>query len=366
MSLTRLEISGIRNITQASLNPHPRINLIYGDNGSGKTSLLESVYFLGTARSFRNNSVTPLISREVDECLVRGEVTSNVGQHKLGVLRNRDGGREIKIDGDETARATDLASIVPTLVVGPETVNLLIGAPGLRRKFLNWGVFHVEQSFNQTWIEASRCLKQRNALLRQRRLNREESAQGEFDAWTQALISYGQELDRIRANYAEAYAKIFLENCNKLTDLQGVTFQYYRGWGADQSLAEIYENDREIDQKRGYTTRGFHRADVRIRINGQDVSTVCSRGELKVLSWAMIFSQGAVLKDSASSNLVYLVDDLGSELDEQHRQRFCSHLISTGNQILATGIDLESLAASWKGQALKMFHVKHGVVEQVA
>ena len=303
MSLNWLEVSGIRNIIQARLNLTPKINLIVGANGSGKTSLLESVYFLGTARSFRNTSVTPMIARELDQCLVRGEVTSGSTSHRLGVLRKRDGAREIKIDGGDVAKPSDLANIIPTLVVGPETVNLLLGAPSLRRRFLNWGVFHVEQSFNQSWIEANRCLKQRNALLRQNFLNREKSINVEIDTWTQELIRHAQEIDRVRADYAEVYARFFLEHCKHLTDLQGVTIQYYRGWGADQSLAEIYENDRDIDQKRGYTTRGFHRADVRIRVNGQDVSSVCSRGELKVLSWAMVLSQGAVA--SYRSNIRY-------------------------------------------------------------
>lgn len=366
MSLTRLEVSGIRNIIQARLDLHPRINLIVGANGSGKTSLLESVYFLGSARSFRNASVMPLITRDVEECLVRGEVTSEFGQHSLGVLRNRDGGREIKIDGDEISRATDLANLLPTLVVGPETVNLLLGAPGLRRRFLNWGVFHVEHSFNRVWMEANRCLRQRNTLLRQQALKQQKIRQDELDTWTVELVRHAEELDRIRSGYSKVYAEIFLQHCESLAELQGVTYQYYRGWSSDHSLIEIYEKDREIDQKRGFTTRGFHRADVRIRLNGQDVSSVCSRGELKVLSWAMIFSQGALLEGSAASNLVFLVDDLGSELDERHRHRFSNHLISTGNQIFATGIDQDSLAAPWKGQELKLFHVEQGVVEQIA
>jgi DNA replication and repair protein RecF len=359
MSLIRLEVTGIRNITQASLDLHPKINLIYGANGSGKTSLLESVYFLGSARSFRNASITPLITRSHEECLVRGEVDSEFGQHTLGVLRNRDGGREMKIDRDETRKATDLANLLPTLVLGPETVNLLIGAPGLRRRFLNWGVFHVEHSFNQVWMEANRCLKQRNTLLRHWS---HKQGQDELGVWTRELIRHAEELDRIRTVYSSLYGEVFLEHCSRLTDLEGVTYQYYRGWSESQSLAEIYENDQEIDRKRGYTTRGFHRADVRIKVNGQDVSVVCSRGELKVLSWAMIFSQGSLLKGSAASNLVFLVDDLGSELDEHHRQSFCDHLMSTGNQILATGIDQDTLTASWHGQELNMFHVEHGAV----
>lgn len=354
MSLARLDITGIRNIQHASLVLDPKLNLIIGQNGSGKTSILESIYFLGSARSFRSNSVEPLIANNQEECLVRGEIESEGHLHTVGVQRNRGGSRVIRIDSDDVKRATDLASLLPILLLDSDTVNLLLGPPGRRRRFLNWGLFHVEPSFSQVWEGANRCLKQRNEVLRQ------NGSDEELETWTRELVRYSERLDVSRLEYMRGYEAVFQENCELLTELSNVSCQYYRGWGNDSTLHDLYQKDTVIDRKRGFTQRGFQRADVRIRVNGEEAVNTCSRGELKVLSWAMLLSQGAMLESGAAGNLLYLVDDMGAELDDQHRDRICRYLKSTGNQIVATGIEQHSLLASWKAQKQKLFHVEHG------
>lgn len=357
MSLLRLDIAGIRNIRQASLTLHPQLNLIVGQNGSGKTSILESIYFLGSARSFRNSSVEPLIANGVEECLVRGEVESNGQSHAVAVQRNRAGSRVIKIDSDDIKRATDLASLLPILVLGADTVNLLLGPPGLRRRFLNWGLFHVEPSFSRVWEGANRCLKQRNEVLRQ------NGPDKELDTWTRELVKYTERLDQFRKAYMQVYEQVFLENCKLMMALTNISCLYFSGWGNDRTISDWYEKDRGIDRKRGFTQKGFQRADVRISVNGEEAANTCSRGELKVLSWAMVMSQGAMLNSKKSGNLIYLVDDMGAELDDQHRQRICDYLKSTGNQIVATGINQDSLVASWKTHEQKLFHVERGALK---
>jgi DNA replication and repair protein RecF len=356
MSLGRLDITSVRNIRQASLELSPEINIICGQNGSGKTSILESIYILATARSYRNNSVEPLITRDQSECLVRGQLDTDGIRHTVGVLRKRGGEREIKVDGSEIKRATDLARLLPVLVVGPESVNVLLGPPAVRRRFLNWGLFHVEPSFTRIWEEANRCLRQRNELLRQNALSIE------LETWTRELVRYSEQLDDIRAKYTRNFEKIFLEECGQLTELQGISCSYYRGWRHDRSLDEIYKGDEESDRKRGYTQRGFQRADVRIAIAGEEAVRSCSRGELKVVSWAMIVSQGSMVK---GANLIYLVDDLESEMDRKHRERVCGYLLSTGNQVLATGIEQDRLLKSWGQKDITLFHVEHGSVDRV-
>lgn len=358
MSLLWLEITGIRNIRQASLALHPKLNLVVGQNGSGKTSILEGIYFLGSARSFRITNVEPIISSELEKCVVRGEIASGTQRHTIGVQRDRAGARDIRIDGDDVKRATDLANLLPILVLGSDTVNLLLGPPGLRRRFLNWGLFHVEPAFSHIWEGANRCLRQRNEVLRQ------NGSDSELETWTRELVEYAERLDQSRTSYMLAYEEVFLQQCQQMTDLSNVTCQYYRGWSKDESLIDLYQKDCSIDRKRGFTQKGFQRADVRIRINGEEAVNACSRGELKVLSWAMAMSQGAMLSSETAENLVYLVDDMGAELDNQHRQRLCRYLLSTRNQIIATGIELDSLVAPWNGQAHKLFHVEHGTLKQ--
>ncbi len=356
MSLTRLEIAHVRNITQAEVALIPGVNLLFGENGSGKTSVLEAVYCLGSARTYRNNSVNPLISTNHPSCLVRGTVQAESGNHNIGVSRSRDGNREIRVDGQAVKKATELAALLPTLIIGPDTVNLLLGPPSIRRRFLNWGVFHVEPSFTATWNDANRCLRQRNELLRR------GAGDAELAPWTRSLVSHAELLDQLREGYMERYVPLFQALCQDLMELQQVTCEYRKGWGNEKSLTEDYEADLSLDRKRGYTQRGFQRADVRIRVAGEAAAEVCSRGELKLIAWALTLAQGNLLDDYSKDKLIYLVDDMASELDARHQQMICKHLVATGNQVIATGIDRENLERTWHADQPGLFHVEHGSV----
>lgn len=355
MSLGRLGISHIRNISHASLDLAAGVNLFLGRNGSGKTSLLEAVYFLGSGRTFRSATVEPLISRGQPSCTVHGVVVdSEANRKRLGVTRDRSGSREIKVNGAQVQRASVLARSLPTLALGPDTVELLTGPPGNRRRFLNWGVFHVEPSFSELWEQANRCLRQRNQLLR-----RPGTSPTELRSWDEQLGALGDRVDGLRAQWMEIFTGHFRDVCAALSRLDGVDCSYQRGWDAKLPLAEILERQRASDLERGYTQSGFHRADLQLRVGGAQANSVCSRGELKILAWAMGLSQGKVFAERVGADLVYLVDDLASELDDVHRSRVCGLLADTAGQILVTGIEESQLKGLWPDQPT-VFHVEHG------
>jgi DNA replication and repair protein RecF len=364
MSLSRLSIQNVRNIESSSLELGPAVNVVCGDNGSGKTSILESIYFLGSTRSFRSASVEPLINRDADCCLVRGELA---GGASLAVERSRSGKRQLRLSGEAVKRTSELARALPVLALGPESVNLLLDGPEQRRKFLNWGVFHVEhsQSFQGLWESGLRSLRQRNHLLRRRRDQRHgispvknQESEQELQSWTQSLVTASEAIHSRRERYFTELRQVFLENCRELTEIQEVTLDYEKGWQG--GLVETLDADFVQDIKRGYTHKGFQRADVKIRIKGDDVAKVCSRGELKVLSWALIISQGDLLEHE----VIYLVDDLMSELDDIHRRRICNHLEDRQRQVVVTGIDSDPLVSFWQSEP-RLFHVKHGVIKEL-
>jgi DNA replication and repair protein RecF len=362
MTLAWLQAARFRNLEDTRLDLSPGLNLLYGENGSGKTSLLEASYFLSSARSFRSSVLDPVIQKGQVDCLVRGRVERQGQGYQIGISRSRQGEREIRVNSEDVARATDLARLLPTLNLGPESVDLLIGAPIARRRFLNWGLFHVEHGFGQIWDEANRCLRQRNILLRAGTLDRKE-----IESWSTQLAIQAERLDQARKNYVDQYRPLFSEVVLQLTGMTGVGFDYYRGWDREGDLREIYGRDLENDQKRGFTQKGFQRADVRITLDGQPAVKVCSRGELKALVWGMILAQGRLLTEQEQQDTLYLVDDLASEFDEEHRRRVCRLLVGTTNQaknqVMMTGVDRDSLVGACEEQYECMFHVKHGEVE---
>ena len=387
MSLKWLEARHFRNLTHISLDLDPGLNLFFGENGSGKTSLLESSYFLSTARSFRDTGLDPVIQRGAQDCLLRGKIQVERMEHHIGISRGRGGSREIRINSQTTKKASELARLLPTLILGPHTVDLLIGSPTLRRRFLNWGLFHVKperagsalsnssvmvegsssSDFSVNWEEANRSLRQRNMLLRRYAINSDAGNLKELEAWSDRLATYANQIDLQRTRYVELYRPVFNEIVQQLLGMEEVAFDYFRGWHQEADLMDIYLKEADLDQKRGFTRKGFHRADVRITISGQPAAKVCSRGELKSLVWAMILAQGALASDIGTSEgaarTLYLVDDLASEFDEEHRRRVCKFLVETGQQVLLTGVEEKPLLAACKNQYGRLFHVKHGEVE---
>jgi DNA replication and repair protein RecF len=399
MSLKWLEARHFRNLTHITVDLDPGLNLLFGENGSGKTSLLEASYFLSTARSFRDTGLDPIIQRGAQDCLLRGKVQAGGMEHHIGISRDRGGSREIKINSETTRKSSELARLLPTLILGPHSVDLLIGSPTLRRRFLNWGLFHVKpermgsylsnsgftatdtltgsltgtltgtlsNEFPLNWEEANRCLRQRNLLLRRYAIKSEMGNLKELETWSNRLATYANQIDLQRTRYVELYRPLFTKTVQQLAGIDEVTFDYYRGWDREADLMDIYLKEADVDQKRGFTQKGFQRADVRISVSGQPAAKVCSRGELKSLVWAMILAQGALASDTGTSEggggTLYLVDDLASEFDEKHRRRVCKFLLETGQQVLLTGVEEKPLLAACENQYGRLFHVKHGEVE---
>ncbi len=356
--LNKLLITNLRNIAQANLGFSSQLNLIVGKNGSGKTSLLEAIHYLATARSFRSHQISPLVTRGESVSVVFGQIVNDSGREiRAGVSRSLGGKREIRIDGEAVTKSSELARLLPVLVLGPETVDLLLGSPQIRRKFLNWGVFHVKPSFTDEWDIANRCLKQRNKLLKG------GHSKQELEVWTQKLISAAEIIDVARRDYYSKFVIALADLIKELTEFgHEIQCEYMRGWDNKTDLATVFEQTLDGDMRRGFSQFGFHKADIKLKINNQPVTEVCSRGELKMLAWAMVLTQGKIQKETTNQSVLYLVDDLVSELDSDHRQLLCKNLFKMNAQIMATGIDQKELEASWNNKLAKVFHVKQGVL----
>jgi DNA replication and repair protein RecF len=366
-SLRSLKIQGLRNISSAEFADFTRFNLFYGANGAGKTSLLESVHLLGLGRSFRNAKHQPLINYSADSAVVFGELSVGHAQDSklsgrkvtLGVSRNRHDTGEIRIQGVRADSVAELAALMPLQVLNAETFQLLLGAPSLRRQFLDWGVFHVEQSFLIQWRRLQRALKQRNSLLRRGKISRLELA-----PWDIELVSLATAVTRLRQEYFELWLPVVRDMVGFLwPEGRELDFSLYIGWDKKLSMQDILEKQFSRDQELGYTSQGPHRADIKIRLRGMPVGEVLSRGQLKLLSAAMRLAQGAVLRSYSDKQCVFLVDDLPAELDQQRRSALCELLIGLQSQVFLTSIDPQSIASSgFDPKELSVFHVEQGAV----
>lgn len=360
MTIRNLQISGVRNLESVQLKDCGSVNIFTGANGSGKTSLLESIFILARARSFRSAKLSSVINHLATRCVVYGELSwqDGRGQSTIGVMRSRNEQQLFKINGNPVHAAAQLAELLPLQLINAESFSLLEGGPRVRRQFLDWGVFHVEPEFLFHWRRIQKALKQRNTLLRRGRMTDEDLA-----PWDAELSICAGAIDDMRAAYLGRLRPHFLHLLNELVALEAPELVYRRGWLDGLGLEQALGRDRLRDQQHGTTHSGPQRADIDIRIGGKPAEEVLSRGQEKLLACALRLAQGVLLHEMTGKTCIYLVDDLPAELDIERRQALCRQLASMRSQVFVTATDRQSLQGCWPVEKdTKWFHVEHGRV----
>ena len=353
MSLKRFKVSGFRCLDELDIQPDPRLNLITGPNASGKTSLLESIFYLGRGRSFRASGNRELIQTGKSEFVLFGETSEEDTQHRVGV-EVAVGKRLVRADG-EPGNGADLARLLPVQVIDPEIHELIQGSPELRRRFLDWGVFHVKHSFLDSWRRYRKALSQRNASLRQ------GDSDEEVALWNDALIKHGEEVDRLRTAFIDEFNTIFAA-----ISLENLSFSaicsYKRGWPEKTLLSDALTASIHRDRVFGSTQVGPHRADLNLQVQDRRARHRVSRGQQKMLAAALVIAQTRFVAAQTQAELVLLVDDPAAELDRDNRERLFQMLHDIPAQMFVTALEAEDLP--WSAQG-RMFHVEHGKVSSL-
>ena len=351
------------------------MNVFFGCNGSGKTSLLESIHLLGMARSFRGSSIKSLITHDEHSCTVFGtaaQYPSAVGSGiseagrpglglPLGVQRNRTGEAQIKIGGRTVRTVAELAEQFPLQVITSDSFGLLTGSPGARRRYLDWGVFHVEHQFFGQWQRFQRCIKQRNQLLRRGKVSDQELA-----IWTRDLAQTGSAINEYRKSYFQTLAPRFNDIMTRLApSLDSLELGYRQGWDKRLSYAEALQEGLPADLEQGYTHTGPQRGDIRVTSGGYLAAETLSRGQQKLVVCGLKLAQGQLMSELGRGKCTYLIDDLPSELDQAHSQQVCALLASMEAQVFITCVDHQEIRSVWpEASDLAMFHVEHGTVKR--
>ena len=354
MLLEKLNIQGVRNLAPAKLT-FTGLNVFAGDNGSGKTSLLEAIHYLGLGRSFRTHLASRVINHDKDELVIWGQTDD----HAIGLQRSRKGDIAIKIDGDKVNRLTRLVECLPLQVITPDSFALLTSGPKSRRQFIDWGVFHLEPQFYPVWNNCKRLLRQRNSLLKKKASYREISF------WDKELCSYAEQLTSLRKAYIDSFNPVLQGIIDRFLPGVAISSGYTPGWDQKFDLSELLQKNYARDIALGYTVSGPHKADLRLRCGNIPVHEVLSRGQLKLLTCALRIAQGMHLKQQGNKNTIYLVDDLASELDHEKRGLLIDQLVATSAQLFISVIEPTQIAAQIEQYQATLFHVEHGAVKQL-
>lgn len=353
MALRRLQVTDFRCLHSAVLELDPGFTLISGPNASGKTSLLESIYVLGRGRSFRTRHTDHLVRRGTERFVVFGEVEAAAWRVPLGIEGSANGLRA-KVAGERASTLAELALQLPVQIIDPEVHRLIEEGPSRRRRFLDWGVFHVEHGFVRHWQRYHQVLRQRNAALKTRQTS-------VVCAWDPELMRFGQLVTDARQRYTEALIAQCAPIARRLLGAE-LALSYRTGWAKDQAFEAALDHSLKADMDMGTTQVGPHRADLAIRLGGLPVKDRISRGQQKLLAAALLMAQLNLFPEQAPIRPTLLLDDPAAELDDEHLASLIQEVSAQSVQLVVTTLHGEFSAFGSPGCRLA---IEAGVVRPI-
>lgn len=349
-----LRISNVRNLQQANLIPSSAMNLIVGDNGSGKSSLLEAITLLSRGKSFRTSKIAEIINFSHSSLIVTAQLSDQKKSlQKLGIeLAHKK--RELRLNGKKISKISEMAYQFPTQFFDPGCYNLLDTEPKRRRSFIDWGTFHHDGFFLDTWKRYKKALLHRNSLLKSGQLDG-------IDAWDQKLIEYGGIITQIRVEYLLALYPLFEKFAQEFQICRDFELRLLPGWNTDNTLSDILQQSRQTDSRYGYTQFGPHKCDFVVMAEGKAAKSFMSRGQRKIIVLALMLAQIDLMTEKNQIPACVLIDDITAELDQSNQEKFMGLLADNHHQLFITTTD-KGVLNRFKNQDFKVFEINAGLI----
>ncbi|WP_020393647.1 DNA replication/repair protein RecF [Thiolinea disciformis] len=358
MWLESLSVENCRALQQVSLDLSPQFNVFSGDNGSGKSSLIEALCILSRGRSFRTPRIAEVIRQDATALTIAGRVkTDDLQTYPLGIHKTTRQTR-IRINHQDIYQQAELSRHLPVTVIHPDTIDLAGGSPVQRRALLDWLAFYAEPEFHRDWRAYQRILKQRNSCLR------ELSQRYALPYWTNELIQLQPKFNRYRQQALLALQES-LKNLAVLLEPLGCV-QLYLSTGfpsqvdnvdAD-TLEQFFKEKQDMELRHGVSLYGAHRGDLMIHLDEQAAARTASRGQLKILGIALLLAQSNAITQDITKRGIIAIDDLASELDSLNQQRLYQVLSQSSQQLMITGT--RPPPDHFLPNQTRLFHVEHG------
>ena len=364
--LSKLAVERFRNLQKVELTLSSGCNLFIGPNGAGKTALLEAVHYAVRGRSFRTTQSSALIGHGLDGFLIRYSLHSDSGvEHQIGVERSRGQKQNVRWDGERGSFGRSSA-MLPMQVIQPMASELVFGGPSERRRWLDWGAFHVEHSYLREWRAYMKALRQRNAYLKQLGKGSEEARL--LESYSSQYLSYADRVDGLRRQFLEIWRPVFASYLETLLgDLSAEIDARFNPFGSSKSasLQDLSSEAGEREVKLGASAYGPHRADLEFSLGPSPLREVASRGQGKLVALALLLSQAALIAQRRQQRSVFLLDDIFSELDPRSLERLLVAIEDTGGQLFVTAPSVVAVPERLKrlrDREPAVFHVEQGQV----
>jgi DNA replication and repair protein RecF len=367
MLVEAIRLRDFRNIAEAMIEPHPRFNVLWGDNGQGKTNILEALYLLSAVKSFRPQTNADLIRHGADQALLEAKVDRG-GYERVVKLEISERGKKVFLNNNPVRNLSDFFGTVNVVVFGPEDIQILKGSPSERRRFVDRAIFNAQPGYALESQHYDDVLKQRNALLKERKFDRTL-----LEIYDEQLIQYGADVLARRLEFVEDFRPVLHATFQSIFDESFEADVVYDVKWAERRFTEAPErvelerlladglrSTAEEERDRGYTVIGPHRDDLAATLNGHDVKTFASQGQHRAFVLAMKIAEIRFLEERFHFAPILLLDDVSSELDRE-RNRFLFDFLRerTDGQVFITTTHRDYILLE---EDVQTFRVESGTV----
>jgi DNA replication and repair protein RecF len=364
MYLNNLELINFRNYKSLKLNFKNGTILIVGDNGQGKTNLLESIHYISSGKSHRTSDQDELINWDSDYAILRASLSS---KQLIEIELSKKNNIKIRIDGVYYRRKSDFASIIPSVIFSPDDLRLIKAGPSNRRDFLDDILEKLQNKYAAQRLHYQKILNQRNSLLKSIIRGGQADGNSTMEAWDENLVHYGSEIIEKRCNLLAGIREKFVKYMNYFFPVIQTDIFYIFSWNrsiqgaltgaapnnpvnSQDSIISI-KDIFNIKLKQGFkkdlllktTLVGPHRDDLLITLNGKDIRSFGSQGQQRIAAICFKFSELEVLREILNKNPILLLDDVLSELDPE-RKKLLVNIISDSSQTFITTSNFASLS----------------------
>lgn len=342
MIIQHLELTNFRNYSSASISLTEGVTAIIGDNGQGKTNLVEALSYLATLKSFRSVPTDAMIKTGEDTAILRATIIHSDGREVLIEAElSRTGRSKVLVNKQKLAKTRDLLGVVRTTVFSPQDLDLVQDAPSVRREFTDDALIAVWPKTDALCSEVERVLKQRNALLKQSGGRLTPDIITTLDVWDEKFAVHGTQLGDMRAHLLELLLPQAQEAYIELAELSQtqtpIDMMYVPQWRT-HGLAQSLRDSRSDDIRRGSSTVGPHRDDIELSINGLPARTHSSQGEQRTLALALRLAVHRLVTTEVGSPPVLILDDVLSELDPHRSAALLRHFPQGQVLITSAGV----------------------------
>lgn len=314
MIIDDLKLLNFRSYSTLNLKFNPKLNIIYGMNGAGKTNIVEAIYALSLTKSFRTNNDNLMIMKDKNVSKVEANIINETKKNYQLILQNHE--KKVKINDNKIDKLSDYVADIFMILFNPDDLKIIKESPALRRKFINIELSQLDRNYILYLNGYNKILKQRNIYLKEMYINGTLS-KNYLDIMTEKMVDFGLKIYEIRKKFISKVSETISKNYLKIFEYGDLTIKYVSDYNdKKENILRKYQQYLKKDILLGKTTFGIHRDDIDFELDGYSLKDCGSEGQQKNAIIAFKLSEIDIVNNEKGYYPILIFDDLSSELDK--------------------------------------------------